>query len=57
MVYIIAAKIAIIYIRWYILGKKVQKKKSLTLHNSCTGVKNWGNDAKKKQIFVIDNEE
>ena len=39
------------------MGKKVQKKKSLTLHNSCTGVKNLGNDAKKKQIFVIDNEE
>ena len=38
------------------MGKKVQKK-SLTLNNSCTGVKNWGNDAKKKQIFVIDNEE
>ena len=30
---------------------------TLTLHNSCTGVKNLGNDAKKKQIFVIDNEE
>ena len=29
---------------------------TLTLHNSCTGVKNWGNDAKKKHIFVIDNE-
>ena len=32
-------------------------KKISNRNNSCTGVKNWGNDAKKKQIFVIDNEE